>query len=153
MSFFTIGVAGHVNHGKTALTKALTGIETDRLKLDHLRSILKKHFVHMRKRSTAKPFRLPIDQVFTIQGLGRIVRGTICEGMIHTGDSLLLLPHNIKVKAKQLQIHHREQETASAGQRVGVSLGRRGVNIKRGDVLVSMASCPVTSCVDIALQR
>lgn len=28
----TIGVIGHVNHGKTALVRALTGIETDRLK-------------------------------------------------------------------------------------------------------------------------
>ena len=27
-----IGVIGHVNHGKTALVRALTGIETDRLK-------------------------------------------------------------------------------------------------------------------------
>jgi len=27
-----IGTAGHVDHGKTALVKALTGIDTDRLK-------------------------------------------------------------------------------------------------------------------------
>jgi selenocysteine-specific elongation factor len=27
---FTIGVAGHVDHGKTALVRALTGIDTDR---------------------------------------------------------------------------------------------------------------------------
>lgn len=29
---YTIGVAGHVDHGKTALTKALTGINTDRMR-------------------------------------------------------------------------------------------------------------------------
>ena len=28
----TVAVIGHVNHGKTALVRALTGIETDRLK-------------------------------------------------------------------------------------------------------------------------
>jgi selenocysteine-specific elongation factor len=27
---FTIGVDGHVDHGKTSLIKALTGIDTDR---------------------------------------------------------------------------------------------------------------------------
>lgn len=27
-----VGTAGHVDHGKTALVKALTGIDTDRLK-------------------------------------------------------------------------------------------------------------------------
>lgn len=31
-ALLTVGVIGHVNHGKTALVRALTGIETDRLK-------------------------------------------------------------------------------------------------------------------------
>ena len=31
-SSLTITVIGHVNHGKTALVRAVTGIETDRLK-------------------------------------------------------------------------------------------------------------------------
>ncbi|HWS42194.1 MAG TPA: GTP-binding protein, partial [Pseudoflavonifractor sp.] len=31
MADFVLGVAGHVDHGKTALTYALTGVETDRL--------------------------------------------------------------------------------------------------------------------------
>lgn len=31
-SYYTIGVAGHVDHGKTALTRALTGINTDRMR-------------------------------------------------------------------------------------------------------------------------
>lgn len=29
--YFTIGMAGHIDHGKTTLTKALTGVDTDRL--------------------------------------------------------------------------------------------------------------------------
>lgn len=35
----TIGLAGHIDHGKTALTKALTNIETDRLKEEKRRKI------------------------------------------------------------------------------------------------------------------
>jgi selenocysteine-specific elongation factor len=34
-----IGTCGHVDHGKTALVKALTGVETDRLKEEKLRGI------------------------------------------------------------------------------------------------------------------
>jgi len=30
--YVTIGIAGHVDHGKTSLVRTLTGIETDRLK-------------------------------------------------------------------------------------------------------------------------
>ena len=34
-----IGTAGHVDHGKTSLIRALTGIETDRLKEEKKRGI------------------------------------------------------------------------------------------------------------------
>ena len=37
--YFTIGIAGHIDHGKTALTKALTGIDTDRIKEEKERNI------------------------------------------------------------------------------------------------------------------
>jgi selenocysteine-specific elongation factor len=36
---YTLGIAGHIDHGKTTLTKALTGKETDRLKEEQLRKI------------------------------------------------------------------------------------------------------------------
>ena len=36
---FTIGMAGHIDHGKTTLTKALTNIDTDRLQEEKARSI------------------------------------------------------------------------------------------------------------------
>ncbi|MBL7959456.1 selenocysteine-specific translation elongation factor [bacterium] len=39
MSHFIIGTAGHIDHGKTALVKALTDIDTDRLKEEKERGI------------------------------------------------------------------------------------------------------------------
>ena len=39
MKHITIGTAGHIDHGKTALVKALTGIDTDRLKEEKERGI------------------------------------------------------------------------------------------------------------------
>ena len=39
MSYFIVGTAGHIDHGKTTLVKALTGIDTDRLKEEKLRGI------------------------------------------------------------------------------------------------------------------
>ena len=35
----TLGTAGHIDHGKTALTRALTGVETDRLPQERARGI------------------------------------------------------------------------------------------------------------------
>lgn len=37
--YYTIGMAGHIDHGKTTLTKALTNIDTDRLKEEKERAI------------------------------------------------------------------------------------------------------------------
>ena len=39
MKRIVIGTAGHIDHGKTTLVKALTGIETDRLKEEQARGI------------------------------------------------------------------------------------------------------------------
>jgi len=35
----TIGIAGHVDHGKTALVRCLTGIDTDRLREEKRRGL------------------------------------------------------------------------------------------------------------------
>ncbi|SDP20301.1 Elongation factor Tu GTP binding domain-containing protein [Paenibacillus sp. yr247] len=37
--YYTIGMAGHIDHGKTTLTKALTNVDTDRLKEEKERQI------------------------------------------------------------------------------------------------------------------
>ena len=48
MSHLIIGTAGHIDHGKTTLVKALTGIETDRLKEEKLRGItIELGFAHL----------------------------------------------------------------------------------------------------------
>ncbi|MCH7754459.1 hypothetical protein IH970_04950, partial [candidate division KSB1 bacterium] len=39
MSHTIIGTAGHIDHGKTALVKALTGVDTDRLKEEKERGL------------------------------------------------------------------------------------------------------------------
>ncbi len=44
-----IGTAGHVDHGKTSLTAALTGIDTDRLPEEKRRGItIELGFAHLR---------------------------------------------------------------------------------------------------------
>src|SRR5512136_2207399 len=48
MKHLILGTAGHIDHGKTALVKALTGIDTDRLKEEKERGItIELGFAHM----------------------------------------------------------------------------------------------------------
>ena len=47
-NYFTVGTAGHIDHGKTSLVMALTGIDTDRLKEEKARGItIELGFAHL----------------------------------------------------------------------------------------------------------
>src|SRR5690606_29940253 len=61
-------------------------------------------------------FRLPIDQVFTVQGHGTVIRGTIFEGSVTKEQLLTLLPSGKKVRIRQIQVHNQVTEKAQAGQ-------------------------------------
>ena len=53
MSHIIIGTAGHIDHGKTALVKALTGVDTDRLKEEKERGLtIDLGFAHFGERAT-----------------------------------------------------------------------------------------------------
>lgn len=98
-------------------------------------------------------FRLPIDQVFTVQGQGTIVRGTIYEGIARKGTRLKVLPSEKTVRARSIQVHHEDVEEARAGQRTAINLG--GISkeeIKRGDVLVASDHFLSTDTIDIAVK-
>src|ERR1017187_5111430 len=61
MKNIVVGTAGHIDHGKTALVKALTGIDTDRLKEEKERGIsIDLGFAHL---AIAPDVRLSIIDV------------------------------------------------------------------------------------------
>ncbi|NLC25568.1 MAG: hypothetical protein GX777_02960 [Fastidiosipila sp.] len=139
-----IGTAGHVDHGKTSLINALTEIDTDRLKeerapifhvssskgegVDELRQALIQAVAAAADKKTSIPFRLPIDRVFTLSGIGTVVTGTLIEGKLCNGDEAELYPQKKKVRVRSLQVHDQAVEQAEAGQRVAVNLS--GTNKK-----------------------
>jgi selenocysteine-specific elongation factor len=121
--------------------------------IGQLKAAIREKLAQIPKRNESGEFRLPIDQVFALQGHGTIVRGTIFEGAVHSGQHLLLLPQNKTVKAKQIQVHFQFRKEAAAGQRAAINLG--GIHkseVKRGDVLVSSPHVTVSDTVDIFLQ-
>lgn len=106
----------------------------------------------MPARSVSGQFRLPIDQVFTIKGQGAVVRGTIYEGSLETGDELTILPLGIHTKAKQIQVHNRKTKAGYAGQRAAINLS--GVDykeLKRGNVVVATPHLFITNTIDVSL--
>ncbi|RLJ00990.1 MAG: translation elongation factor EF-1 subunit alpha [Candidatus Aenigmatarchaeota archaeon] len=82
-----------------------------------------------------KPLRLPIQDVYTITGVGTVPVGRVETGRMKKGDKILFLPSNVTGEVKSIEMHHEEIPEAKAGDNIGFNV--RGVSkkdIKRGDV-------------------
>ncbi|EDL65964.1 selenocysteine-specific translation elongation factor [Bacillus sp. SG-1] len=104
-------------------------------------------------RSITGDFRMPIDQVFTVKGQGTVVRGTVYEGSVKEGESLMLLPSGKETKARQIQVHHQEAHEAFGGQRTAINLsGLSREEAVRGNVLVKSEFFTVTDTIDVSIE-
>ena len=96
MSRLAVGVMGHVDHGKTALVRAITGIDTDRLPEEKLRGIsIALGFAHFRANGTE------IDLI-DMPGHERFVR-TMVAGASGVGAALLVVAANEGVKPQTIE--------------------------------------------------
>ena len=81
-------------------------------------------------------FRLPIDRVFTMEGFGTVITGTLQEGSVSLGDEIMLYPKEKLLKIRGIQSHGQKEEKAFAGQRVALNLlNIRKEELERGDIL------------------
>ncbi len=81
-------------------------------------------------------FRLPVDRVFTMKGHGTVVTGTAAAGSVRVGDDLRLYPAGLATKARGVQSHGGQKETALAGSRTAINVQGLDVEeIERGNVL------------------
>jgi selenocysteine-specific elongation factor len=95
---------------------------------------------------------LHVDRSFTIRGAGTVVTGTLWSGSVARGDSLVLLPDDLRVRVRGVQVHDEAVERADAGQRVALNLA--GVDrraIARGDVLAAAGAVQPSTVIDAAL--
>jgi elongation factor 1-alpha len=83
-----------------------------------------------------KALRLPVQDVYTITGIGTVPVGRIETGVMKVGDKVVFEPSGVSGEVKSIEMHHEQVQKAEPGDNVGFSV--RGVNktdIKRGDVL------------------
>ena len=100
------------------------------------------------------PFRLPVDRVFSVDGFGTVVTGTLIEGSMHEGDNAELIPGGAATRIRNLQVHGKDVDTAYAGQRVAVNLaGLKKTDIQRGDAVAKPGSVRTSRMLDVRLQN
>ncbi|MBI1799638.1 MAG: selenocysteine-specific translation elongation factor, partial [Candidatus Eisenbacteria bacterium] len=104
-------------------------------------------------RETAEPARLPIDRVFTVEGFGTVVTGTLWRGAIRAGDTLGMLPQGASVRVRRVQVHGATVEEARAGQRTAVALhGIERETVTRGDWLAAQGSLTPSHVLDVRFE-
>ena len=97
--------------------------------------------------------RLGIDRVFTMQGFGTVVTGTLLGGRLAIGDTLEAVPDGPTARIRGLQTHRQEVEEAQPGTRVAVNLaGVSTDELHRGQVLAAPGRMTRVQAFDVRLR-
>ena len=120
--------------------------------IDGLKKIISEKIAAATPKNIAVPFRIPVDRVFSAEGFGTVVTGTLIEGAISHNDVVQIYPGASEARVRTLQVHGGQVETAYAGQRTAVNLsGITREEIGRGDVLAPPDSIQTTRMLDVKL--
>lgn len=87
-------------------------------------------------KSLNKPLRCPIQDVYTITGVGTVPVGRVETGILKEGQQVIFMPSNVKGEVKSIETHHVRVPKAEPGDNIGFNV--RGVSkqdIRRGDVM------------------
>jgi elongation factor 1-alpha len=82
-----------------------------------------------------KPLRIPVQDVYSITGVGTVPVGRVETGVLRTGDTVVFEPAGVSGEVKSIEMHHEPIPQAEPGDNIGFNV--RGIErtaIKRGDV-------------------
>ena len=124
--------------------KALEGEESD-----HGTESIKKlveaidSYIPEPTRETDKPFLMPIEDIFSIQGRGTVVTGRIDRGMVNVNDEMEIvgIKDTEKTVCTGVEMFRKLLDQGRAGENVGVLLrGTKREDVERGQVLCAPGS-------------
>jgi len=93
-----------------------------------------------------KPLRIPIQDVYSISGVGTVAVGRVESGVLKSGDKVSIMPPALTAEVKSIETHHVRIEKAEPGDNIGFNLkGVERKDIKRGDVVGPIDSPPVVA--------
>ena len=94
-------------------------------------------------RDTEKPFLMPVEDVFSIEGRGTVVTGRIERGTVKVGDtiSIIGLKDTTSTTVTGIEMFNKSLDQGIAGDNAGVLLrGTRKEDVNRGQVLAKTGS-------------
>ncbi len=97
-------------------------------------------YIPMPERDIEKPFLMPVEDIFSIEGRGTVVTGRIERGVIKVGDEVEILGmgrKSQKTAVTGVEMFNKTLNEGQAGDNVGILLrGLKREDVQRGQVLV-----------------
>ena len=120
--------------------------------VEELRQEIFRQLAQLEGKKGDIPFRIPVDRVFSMEGFGTVITGTMIEGKLREGDEVTLYPGEKPGKVRNIQVHSQSVDTAYAGQRVAVNFSNlKKSDIQRGDVVAPPGTMHPTMMADVRL--
>ena len=95
-------------------------------------------------------FRLAIDRVFQLHGVGLIVTGTAYAGSIKVGDRILIAPGGRAARVRGIHAQNQESHSGRDGERLAINLSGVAIDeVSRGDWLIAEDGLLSTSRLDV----
>ena len=90
-----------------------------------------------------KPLRIPVQEVYTISGVGTVPVGRVETGRLRVGDKIVFMPPGVVGDVRSIEMHHEKLQEALPGDNIGFNV--RGVSkndVRRGDVVGHLDAPP-----------
>ena len=90
-----------------------------------------------------KPLRVPIQEVYSISGVGTVPVGRVETGRLRVGDKVVFMPPAVVGEVRSIEMHHEPLDEALPGDNIGFNV--RGVSkeqVRRGDVVGHLTNPP-----------
>jgi elongation factor Tu len=95
-------------------------------------------YIPVPERDTAKPFLMPVEDIFSIEGRGTVVTGKIERGVVKVGEEVEIVGIKATVKSTVtgIEMFNKNLQEGMAGDNAGILLrGLKKEDITRGQVL------------------
>lgn len=98
------------------------------------------------EKPTTLPLRVPIQDVYSITGVGTVPVGRVETGIMKKGEDVIFEPAGASGEVKSIEMHHEMFDEAEPGDNVGFNVRGVGKNdIRRGDVAGHIKDAPTVA--------
>ena len=92
------------------------------------------------------PLRIPIQDVYSITGVGTVPVGRVETGVMKKGENVIFEPAGASGEVKSIEMHHEVFDLAEPGDNIGFNVRGVGKNdIRRGDVAGHTDAAPTVA--------